>query len=108
MKSQAKWISSELGENIPLHLSRYFPRYKREEPATPEKTLLINHEIASRYLNYVYTGNTPTETGQDTICPGCSTIVTKRSGYLVRHLRIKEGKCTVCGKEIYKYFTSSF
>jgi pyruvate formate lyase activating enzyme len=107
MENQAKWIASELGNEIPFHLSRYFPMYKRDDPTTPHETLLSHYEIASRYLKYVYMGNTMSETGQDTKCPECKTLVTKRSGYNTQHLGVKNGRCPVCGKEIYKYFTFS-
>jgi pyruvate formate lyase activating enzyme len=106
MEEQVKWISGELGKDVPLHLSRYFPMYKRDDPVTPEKNLTGLREVALKYLNFVYTGNTRTETGQDTYCPDCGTVVTRRSGYITEHPKIKDGKCTECGKEIYKYFTS--
>ena len=108
MEDQVRWIASELGSDVPFHLSRYFPMYKRDDPTTPHDTLIRHYEIASKYLRYVYLGNTMSETGQDTKCPNCETIVTKRSGYHIQHLNIDEGKCVECGKEIYKYFTSSF
>jgi pyruvate formate lyase activating enzyme len=108
MEDQVRWIASELGSEVPFHLSRYFPMFKRDDPTTPQDTLLKHYEIASKYLRYVYLGNTMSETGQDTKCPECGTIVTKRSGYHIQHLNISRGRCNVCGKEIYMYFTSSF
>jgi pyruvate formate lyase activating enzyme len=108
MEEQVKWISSELGKDVPLHLSRYFPTYRRNDPATPEKTLLKHHELASKHLNFVYTGNMKGEAGQDTKCPDCGTIVTKRSGYNIRLLNIENGHCAICGRAIYKFFTSSY
>jgi pyruvate formate lyase activating enzyme len=107
MENQVRWIASELGSETPFHLSRYFPMYKRNDPTTPHDTLINNFETASRYLKYVYLGNTMSEAGQDTLCPACGSVVTKRSGYQVRHLNTKNGKCPECGKEIYKYFTFS-
>lgn len=58
MEAESSWISS-LDKNIPLHLSRYFPRYKCAESTeiTPLETLLRLQTIASRHLKYVYTGN---------------------------------------------------
>ena len=105
MENQVRWIASELGSEIPFHLSRYFPMYKRDDPTTSHDTLIKHYEIASKYLRYVYLGNTMSETGQDTKCSGCGTIVTKRSGYHTQHLNINDGRCSVCGKEIYKFFT---
>ncbi len=107
MEDQVKWIASELGDEIPFHLSRYFPMYKRDDPTTPHETLLGHFEIASKHLKYVYMGNTMSDTGQDTICSDCKSVITKRSGYHTQHQHVNEGRCQVCGKEIYKYFTFS-
>jgi pyruvate formate lyase activating enzyme len=107
MEEQVKWIADELGKDIPFHLSRYFPMYKRDDPTTPHSTLMKHYDIARKYLNFVYVGNTLSETGQDTLCPGCGLAITRRSGYLVKHINADAGKCAGCGKEIYKYFTFS-
>ena len=32
-------LQVNLGRDIPLHLSRYFPMYKRDDPATSQETL---------------------------------------------------------------------
>jgi pyruvate formate lyase activating enzyme len=56
MEEEAKWIAS-LDKGIPLHLSRYFPRYKEKIPPTEEKSLLELKLIAEKYLDYVYLGN---------------------------------------------------
>lgn len=55
-EEECKWIAS-LDDKIPLHLSRYFPRYKEKSPATPMKTLLEMEKIAKKYLKSVYLGN---------------------------------------------------
>ena len=52
----AEWLAS-ISSDIVLHLSRYFPQYKLDKPATPLKTLNVAAEKASQYLNYVYLGN---------------------------------------------------
>jgi pyruvate formate lyase activating enzyme len=108
MELQSEWIANELGKDIPFHLSRYFPTYKRDDPATSQDTLNRLFETASKNLSYVYLGNTNSDSGQNTCCPNCGTIVTKRSGYNTNLLNIdKEGICTVCGNLIYKNFTFS-
>jgi pyruvate formate lyase activating enzyme len=107
MKNEAEWIAGELGKSTPLHLSRYFPMYMREDPPTPPETIKILSETASKYLDYVYTGNITMEEGQNTKCPTCGTVVTKRSGYTVKHRNLdKKGNCKVCGTNIYRNFTS--
>lgn len=108
MEAQADWMAGELGKGIPLHLSRYYPMYKRDDPATPQETLDRLYEIASARLDHVYMGNTRTGKGQDTKCPGCKKIVTERSGY---HTKInnldQSGNCLTCGTNVYSYFTFS-
>jgi len=52
----AKWLAS-ISKDIVLHLSRYFPNYRMNKPATPLKTLNAAAEKASHYLRYVYLGN---------------------------------------------------
>ena len=60
MRQTAEWIASLRGGNgrsIPLHVSRYFPRYKWTAPATPVKTVYRLAQTAREILDYVYTGN---------------------------------------------------
>ncbi|MGQ9621722.1 MAG: AmmeMemoRadiSam system radical SAM enzyme [Bacteroidales bacterium] len=106
MENEAKWIASELGQGTPLHLSRYFPMYKRNDPVTPSDVLIQLYEIASRYLDYVYIGNAMQLTGQNTYCPQCNTLITKREGYYISHVGLNSNKCSKCGKEIYRHITS--
>ncbi|HHY40205.1 MAG TPA: AmmeMemoRadiSam system radical SAM enzyme [Syntrophaceticus sp.] len=56
ISSLVDWIAS-LDPSIPLHLSRYFPRYKFDLPPTPIATLKRAKEIALEKLKYVYLGN---------------------------------------------------
>ncbi|MBN2666338.1 MAG: AmmeMemoRadiSam system radical SAM enzyme [Bacteroidales bacterium] len=109
MESQAEWIAGELGDETPLHLSRYFPMFKRNDPSTPQETLTRLYEAASKRLKYVYIGNTRGESGQDTWCSKCGTIVTMRSGYNIRLMNLSEtGHCKKCGFPVYRNFTLPF
>lgn len=103
---EIRWIASELGMDVPLHISRYFPMYRRSNPVTPAETLRAFHEKARKYLDYVYTGNTGRDSLQDTYCPSCGSLITTRSGYFVQNSGTLDGKCGSCGKLIYSYFTS--
>jgi len=106
MENQAKWIADELGEDVPLHISRYFPMYKRQDPVTPQSTLDTLLEAASAYLKNVYLGNTGSPSGQDTFCKKCGITVTKRYGYSTRLLNLdSQGNCIKCGSRVYRYFT---
>lgn len=51
-----KWIAS-IDKDMPLHLSRYFPRYKMTRPPTNVDTLFNLYKIAKTHLNNVYLGN---------------------------------------------------
>ncbi|HNW57140.1 MAG TPA: AmmeMemoRadiSam system radical SAM enzyme [Bacteroidales bacterium] len=108
MALESEWIADELGKSVPLHLSRYFPMYKRDDPSTPQDTLDRLYDTASEKLDYVYMGNTNTNKGQNTSCPKCKTVVSVRSGYTTNLLNLdKEGKCTSCGTQVYSNFTLS-
>jgi pyruvate formate lyase activating enzyme len=107
MEELVKWISGELGKSVPFHISRYFPMHKRIESATPYENLMRFYDIALKHLEYVYVGNVAGENGQDTLCPGCRTLITRRSGYKISHVNTTDGSCTGCGKKIYANFTFS-
>ena len=52
----AEWLA-HISPDIPLHLSRYFPRYQLDVPATNVGRVYELADIARKYLRYVYTGN---------------------------------------------------
>ncbi len=53
----SKWISG-LNKDIPLHLSRFFPRFKMtDRDATSVEWIYHLKTVAEKNLNYVYTGN---------------------------------------------------
>lgn len=57
MLQEAEWLAS-ISENIPLHVSRFFPRYKiKDRPATDVKEVYRLAEVARTFLKFVYTGN---------------------------------------------------
>lgn len=57
MASEAAWLSS-LDPKLPLHISRFFPRYRLTNGGpTPKGTIETLCEIAKKHLLYVYAGN---------------------------------------------------
>jgi len=57
MDREAAWLAG-ISKNIPLHISRFFPRYKVTDIApTPVKKIYELVEVAKRHLNFVYAGN---------------------------------------------------
>jgi len=51
------WIYDNVGPDVPLHFSRYFPCYRMNLPPTPIETLKKAERIAKKKLNFVYLGN---------------------------------------------------
>jgi pyruvate formate lyase activating enzyme len=52
----AKFLGN-IDRDIPLHLSRYFPRYKMNNPPTDLELMFKAEETAKKYLNRVGLGN---------------------------------------------------
>jgi pyruvate formate lyase activating enzyme len=100
--AMCRWIRDELGPDVPLHFTRFYPLYKLKslEP-TPISTLETAWKKAKdEGLNFVYIGNVPGHPAENTICPGCKKPVITRSGYAVTSNTLKEGKCPGCGRQI--------
>lgn len=93
----SKYLSS-IDKNIPLHLTRYFPKYKLTNEPTPVDTLLTARDIARRHLNYVYVGNV-WDADSTTYCPGCGKPLIKRQE-TVSMEGIQNGRCKYCGQVI--------
>ena len=57
MEAEAEYLSS-ISPEIPLHISRFFPRYRMSGRRPTDVSLVYRlAEIARRHLHYVYTGN---------------------------------------------------
>jgi len=57
IQALARWLAG-IDRDIPLHLSRFFPRYKMpDRPPTPVEAVYALAETAREHLSYVYTGN---------------------------------------------------
>lgn len=57
MEEEAKWIAS-VGKNIPLHVTRFFPRYHMTDRiATEVRQVYRLAETAGKYLENVFVGN---------------------------------------------------
>lgn len=55
-REEVAWIAS-ISKDIPLHITRYFPRYQSRVEATPISLIEYFCEIAREQLTYVYPGN---------------------------------------------------
>jgi len=102
VRQMAIWIKEQLGPDVPLHFTRFYPMYKlRNLPPTPVRTLEEARKTAiSIGLEYVYLGNVPGHEGESTYCPHCKELLVQRTGYIVQQVHLKDGKCKYCGRPI--------
>lgn len=95
------WIKNELGKNVPLHLSRFYPYYKLDyiQPTSIE-TLKKLSKIAKEHLDYVYIGNILTDKDANTYCSHCQSLLVERDGFNILKNEIREGVCPECKKSV--------
>jgi len=93
------WLAG-VGEDIPLHLSRYHPAYRMTRPPTPTATLERFREIARERLRYVYLGNTWRPGDDDTCCHACGRRLIARDGFFVTALDLDGDRCPACGTRL--------
>ncbi len=103
IKRMCDWISTELGENVPVHFSRFYPTYRLANlSSTPVRALERAIETAhSSGLQYVYIGNVPGHKYNSTYCPACNKRLIHRSHFSVFSNNIEQAKCSGCGYEIH-------
>jgi len=100
LEEEFSWLAS-ISKDIPLHLSRYFPAYKYNEPQTDISFLEKTYKLAKKYLNFVYLGNILSSTYENTYCPDCGTLLIQRKGYDIKIENLnKNGECKNCGRKI--------
>ncbi|OQX63971.1 MAG: AmmeMemoRadiSam system radical SAM enzyme [Desulfococcus sp. 4484_241] len=101
-KRMCAWILEALGPDHPLHLLRFFPKYKLNRlPPTPVDTLTDFRKTAMQAgIRYVYVGNVPGHEGTNTYCHNCKKMLIRRHGYLITQYNIKNEKCKFCGASI--------
>lgn len=103
IRSLVKFMVDEVGVEVPLHFTRFFPQYQMQElPPTEIKYLEKAYKIArDAGMKYVYIGNVPTADGENTYCPECGETVIQRDGFSVMSDKIKETrKCPRCKADI--------
>jgi len=99
----ASWVMDELGPDVPLHFSRFYPMYQLKSLSpTPLSTLERAREEALKVgLKYVYLGNiNPMHEANNTFCPNCGRMLIRRLRFYVVQNDIVNGKCKYCGYEI--------
>lgn len=103
LKDLFKWIAG-VDNNIPLHLSRYHPAYKLDNPATDLELMKKAYHEAKKHLNHVYLGNTIIKNTADTFCSNCGERLIKRKNYKVEN-KVQAASCPKCGETIYGEFS---
>jgi len=53
----ARWLAANCGGNTPVHVSRYFPRYRQTRPATAVECVLRAARVFGTHLKHVFPGN---------------------------------------------------
>ncbi|MBN2134997.1 MAG: AmmeMemoRadiSam system radical SAM enzyme [Acidobacteria bacterium] len=106
-KQMAKWIKTNLGPDVPVHFTRFYPTYKiKNLPRTPIKTIETIHDAAkAEGLHYVYSGNMPGHPKGNTYCHSCGELLIKRWGFQVAENNITpQGACPKCKTKIPGYW----
>lgn len=99
----ANFIKNELGAETPWHITKFSASLSwklQNLPDTTIETLQMAYEIGKKIgLKYVYTGNIPGVSSEDTFCPKCGSLVIDRNGYEIKRYD-KNGKCPNCGENL--------
>jgi len=102
-KALAEWIEGNLGPETPFHVLRFHPDYKLLDlPSTPVTSIERTVDAAKGAgLRYVYGGNVPGHSTENTYCPSCGDLLIERWGFSVIKWNLSnEVKCTKCGTAI--------
>lgn len=102
IREMCQWIRDNLGAEVPVHFSRFFPAYRLTRlPPTPIETLETARSIAlEEGLKYVTIGNVPGHEANSTFCPQCGKILIKRIHFTVLQNNMEDGRCRFCGNQI--------
>jgi len=102
IRRMAGWVVKTLGENVPMHFSRFHPAYKMTNLSpTPVRTLERARETAvAEGVRYAYVGNVPGHRYENTYCHSCGEKIIARYGYRILATHLNEGKCEFCAADI--------
>ncbi|NHV06378.1 MAG: AmmeMemoRadiSam system radical SAM enzyme, partial [Thaumarchaeota archaeon] len=92
----------ELGQETPIHFTRYYPAYMYNEPPTPIEKLEWAYKRSKEFgVLFPYVGNVPGHAYENTYCPNCGELLIKRYNTLVLKYRVTEdGRCPRCNMKI--------
>ncbi|WP_297981909.1 AmmeMemoRadiSam system radical SAM enzyme [uncultured Methanobrevibacter sp.] len=101
IRSICNFIIEELGPEVPLHFSRFFPMYKMSdgEPTKLEYLIRARDIAIEMGIEHVYLGNMQAD--NNSYCPECGELLISRTAYCNRDKnRIKDGHCSTCGHKL--------
>ncbi len=93
-----RWVRDELSADVPVHFTRFHPDNEMMDVQwTPVEAVMHCRDLGLGCgLNYVYVGNTLTDSADDTYCPECGTATIRRLGYLVDITALDGDRCACC------------
>ncbi|MFP4528825.1 MAG: AmmeMemoRadiSam system radical SAM enzyme [Candidatus Kapaibacterium sp.] len=102
IEKMCKWITDNGMADYPIHFSRFTPLYKLTNvPPTPVSTMERAAEIATKAgIKYVYLGNVPGNSHEDTNCHNCGEKIIDRHGFTTDLANFRDGHCGNCGQSI--------
>lgn len=103
IRQMSGWISDNLGNDTPVHFTRFHPFYRLQDiPSTPFNVLENAYLIAKEEgLKYVYIGNVPGTDYENTYCPACGELLIKRHAFSIELNSLWDKQaCPRCGERI--------
>ena len=96
--AMAEYIANDLGQETPWHISRFHPCYNMmDRPPTPVPALEKAYEAGKAAgLEYVYIGNVPGKSSENTYCHSCNELLVKRTAYQIENYLKEKGECPQC------------
>jgi pyruvate formate lyase activating enzyme len=91
-----------IGEDLPWHVSRFFPQFQLADiPPTEAAAIHACLQNAEEQgLKFPYGGNLPDSRWSHTRCPSCREILIERAGYCVKNIGLDSGCCRFCGARV--------
>jgi len=100
LKKIAKFLVTT-GNNIPWHISAYYPQYKSNIHPTDINRIQKAIDIGKQAgLKYVYGGNISGSEYENTYCYKCGSLLIKRVGFSITENKIVNKACPNCGLSI--------
>ncbi len=102
IREMARWLVENLGTDVPIHFSRFYPAYRLSNlPSTPIASLEQAWKICrDEGIKYVYIGNVTNHRAENTFCHNCGKKIISRKGYRIQAIDIVDEKCRYCDTKI--------